>query len=65
VAAFRRAAGRQALHVVREPLDVVGRVLHVIADVIGIGLSVFLSLLKTALSAGMRTGVIDGLSLGQ
>src|SRR5262245_46758215 len=45
--AFRRAAGYQSLHVLSETFDVIWRMLHVVADVVRIGLSIFLPLLET------------------
>src|SRR2546425_569503 len=61
--AFGRTTGSKSLHVLGKTLDVIRRMFHVIADVVRIGLSVFLPLLETALRAGMRASVIDGLSL--
>ena len=63
VTALRRTTGCESLHVLGKPLDVIRRVFHVVADVVGIDLSVFLSLLETAFRAGMRAGVVDGLPL--
>src|SRR5678816_2719842 len=63
MSAFRRTTGHQSLHVLREAFDVVRRMLHVIADVVRIGLSVLLALLETTIRAGMRAGVINRLSL--
>src|SRR5690348_6840841 len=40
MAALGRSAGDEALHIVREPLDVVRRVLHVVADVVRVRLRV-------------------------
>src|SRR5215813_5880260 len=54
---------REPLHILGEAFDVVWRVFHVVADVVGIDLSIFLPLLKAALRTGMRTGVIDRLAL--
>src|SRR5262249_9998549 len=61
--AFGRTAGRQSLHILGETFDVIWSMFHVIADVIGIRLSVFLPLLEITLRAGMRTGVINRLPL--
>src|SRR5262249_21826369 len=63
MAALGRPTSREPLHILCESFDVVWRVFHVIADVVGIDLSVFLPLLKATLRTGMRTGVIDRLSL--
>src|SRR6516225_689140 len=63
VAALSRTTGCNPLHVLGKTLDVIRRMFHVVADVIGIRLRVFLSLLEAALRAGMRTGVINRLSL--
>src|SRR5262245_48373023 len=63
MAAFSRTTGCQPLHILGEAFDVIWCMFHVIADVVRIGLSVFLSLLETTLGAGMRAGVINRLSL--
>jgi hypothetical protein len=56
-----RPAGRQTTHVFGQSLDVVRRVLHVVHNVIGPCLRVFLAEFKAALGAFMRTHVIDRL----
>ena len=63
MAALGRTALRQPAHVVRQPFDVERGVLHVVADVVGEGLGVFLALFEGAGRAGMRAGVIDRLTL--
>ncbi len=61
--ALGRPAGDQAAHVLGQAFDVERRVLHVVADVVGVGLRVFLALLEAAFGAGMRAGVINRLTL--
>ena len=63
MAALCRTALGEAAHVFRQALDVEGRVLHVVADVIGIGLGIFDALFERARRAGMRARVINGLAL--
>src|SRR6516162_9866490 len=65
VTAFRRPALHETPHVVCEALDVEGRVLHVVADVVGPRLRVPDALLEAPFRALMRSGVVDGLSLLQ
>ena len=62
VAALCRPAGGEALHVFGEAFDVVRRVLHVVADVVRVGLRVGLAGLERPVRAGVRAGVVDGLS---
>src|SRR3981189_3015929 len=57
------AALHQPAHVIRQPLHVERSMLHVIADIVGEGLSVFHPLLECPARAGMRTCVVDGLTL--
>ena len=54
VAALGRTTRRESLHVLGKTFDVIRRMFHVIADVVGIGLCVFLSLFETALGSRMR-----------
>jgi len=63
MAASGRTTGCQSLHVVGKTFDVIWCMFHVAADVVRIGLSISLPLLETTVRAGMRTGVINGLSL--
>src|SRR5262245_24452046 len=51
--AFGRTTGCQSLHILGETFDVIWCMFHVIADVVRIGLSIFLSLLEITLRAGM------------
>ena len=53
----------QSLHICGETGDIVGRSLHVIADVIGPRGGVFFALLEGAVGAAVRSRVIDGLAL--
>ena len=59
---LRRTARDQPAHVVGQALDVERRVLHVVADVVGVGLRVLLALLEGAFGAGVRAGVVDRLA---
>ena len=65
MSALGRTARHQPLHVFGQAFDVERRVLHVVADVVGIGLGVFLALLETSGGPGMRAGVVDRLPLFQ
>ena len=58
-------AGHQSPHIFLQTLYVVWGVLHVIADVIRISLSILHPLLIGAYRSGMRASVIDGLALLQ
>ena len=60
-----RAAGCQPAHVLLQALYVEGSVLHVVADVIRVGLRVFHSLLVGASSSRVRAGVVDRLAFCQ
>ena len=61
MAALSGPALREAAHVVRQPFDVEGRVLHVVADVVGPRPRVFDTLLEAAVGPFVRAGVVDGL----
>jgi hypothetical protein len=62
---LRRPALHQALHVVGETLHVERRMLHVVADVISVGLRVFDALRVAAFRTVVRTGVVNRLALFQ
>ncbi len=58
-----RAAGDQSFHVLGQALDVVRRVLHVVADVVGPRLRVLDALFEASLGAVVRARVVDRLTL--
>ena len=63
MAAPGRPALREAAHILRQPFDVERRVLHVVADVVGVGLRVLDALLEVPLGAFVGSGVVDRLPL--
>src|SRR5579864_2273396 len=65
MSALSRTACDQTAHVFLQAFDVERRVLHVVAYVVGVSLSVDLALLKAPGGPGMRTGIVNGLALLQ
>src|SRR5262249_28996569 len=59
--AARGAARDEPAHIFLQAFDVVRSVLHVVADVVGVGLRVFFALLEGPGGPGVGAGVVNGL----
>ena len=65
VAGFRGAALDQAAHVLLQPAEIEGAMLHADVDVVGPGLGVVLPGLEAQVMTGVVAHVVDGLILAQ